>query len=46
MSKLSQKHEKDGAHYPNRTSDLVITSDTPYHLMYVSGNSEEIFILV
>ena len=29
--------KKSGAHYPNRTSDLVITSDTPYHLMAVSG---------
>lgn len=39
MSKLAQKHEKENAHYPNRTSDLVIahyTSDTPYHLMTIS----------
>ena len=40
MSRLPQKHEKDDAHYPNRTSDLVITSDTPYHLFDISGNSE------
>lgn len=29
--KSSVHNPKDNASYPNRTSDLVITSDTPYH---------------
>ena len=33
------------ASYPNRTSDLVITSDTPYHLIDISGSSAGRIIL-
>lgn len=31
LSQVYEKCKKD-ADYPNRTSDLLITSETPYHL--------------